>query len=169
MLDGPGALEGRQAGARPQIDAVLAVQAGVDRADLGPEHALERHLGLLHHCHLETRLSQRRGDLGADPAGTDDDRRGARRHALPDRLGVVEVAQVQDPVEVGPRHVEASGLGAGRQQKPVEPDLLPSVDDDLAGTHVDRGDGGGRSQLDVVRGVEALLVHVEYPARGLAL
>ena len=42
-------------GAEPEVDAVLAVQVGEDRRDLGAEHPQQRQLERLHHGHLGAR------------------------------------------------------------------------------------------------------------------
>ena len=55
------------------LDAVVEVDVAVDRADLGPEHALERHRVRRDDGDVEAALAGGGGDLGADPAGADDD------------------------------------------------------------------------------------------------
>ena len=65
------------------------------------------------------RVAGGRGDLEADPAGADDDDAGALAEARLERLGLLHLAQVEHPVEVGARHVEGAGRGAGRDEQPL--------------------------------------------------
>ena len=65
--------EGLQAGAGEQLDAVVAVDLGVEAADLAAEDVLERDLGAFDDRDLASDLARGGGDLGADPAGSDDD------------------------------------------------------------------------------------------------
>ena len=69
--------------------AVVGVDVAVDGADLGAQHALERDRGRLDDGDLEAALAGRGGDLGADPAGPDDDDRAAAVQPLAQRVGVV--------------------------------------------------------------------------------
>ena len=56
---------------------------------------------------LEAALARRGGDLGADPAGADDDDRAAAIQAIAQRVGVLDAAQVQHAVELGARGSKA--------------------------------------------------------------
>ena len=66
------------------------MDVAVDRADLGAEHALQRHRGRRDQGDLETSLACGRGDLGADPARADDDER-RRRPGAAQRIAVASV------------------------------------------------------------------------------
>jgi hypothetical protein len=83
---------------------VIGVDVAVDGADLLAEHALQRYRCRLDDGHVEAALAGRRGNLGADPAGSHDDYRAAAVEALAQRVGVSDAAQVEDPFELGARH-----------------------------------------------------------------
>ena len=107
------------AGLHPHLDPVVAVEVEVDRAHLGPEHALERHRLGRDEGDVHAALAGGGGDLGSDPAGADDDEPAAGVEALADRVAVGERPQEMDAVEVRAGEAQAARLGAGRQQQPV--------------------------------------------------
>ena len=90
--------------------------------------------------------------------------------ALADRVGLSTRAQVEDALEVGARESQPAGLGAGREQQPVEGQPLAAVQRDLA----DRRRRWSprrvaEPQLDLVLVVERrVVVHVDLLALGLA-
>ena len=137
-LDPAVALEGRHAGLHPQVDAVVAMQVAVDRADLVPEHALERHRLGRDDGDVQAALPGRGGDLRPDPAGADDDQPAARVEALAQRVAVGERPQQWTPVEVGAGEVQPPRLGAGGQQQPVVAEPLAAVQRELPGARVER-------------------------------
>ena len=77
---------------------------------------------------VEAALPGRRGDLGADPAGADDDDRAAAVEPLAQRVGVLDAAQVEHAVERFARDREAARLGAGAEQQPVVAQPLAVVE-----------------------------------------
>ena len=122
-LHGALALERFDAGAEQQLDAVVAVQVAVDGADLGAEHALQRHRHRVDHRHVGAALARGGGELGADPAGADHDHPAVGVEALAQGVAVGERAQVVDAVEVGAGDRDPARLGPGRQQQPVVAEL----------------------------------------------
>jgi hypothetical protein len=83
-------------------------------------------------------------------------------------VGVAAAAQVVDAVQVLSGHGEAARGGPGGQQQPVVGDALARGQLQPAAGRIDRADRGGGAELDVVGGVEPLLVHVQAVAVGLA-
>jgi hypothetical protein len=85
-----------------------------------------------------------------------------------ERLGVAAGAQVVDALQVVSGQRQAARGSAGGQQQPVVGDALARGELDLALGDVDGADRGGGAELDVVGGVEPVLVHVEAVGVGLA-
>ena len=85
--------------------------------DLLPHDAEQRRGLRLDDGDRAARVTGGRGDLEADPAGADDDDAGALAEARLERLGLLHLAQVEHPVEVGARHVEGAGGRAGREEQ----------------------------------------------------
>ena len=75
------ALDGLDARAQVQLDAVLGVHVAIEGAELAAEHALQRHRLRLHQGHLHAALARRGGDLAADPARRRRPRAARRRRA----------------------------------------------------------------------------------------
>ena len=105
--------------AEQHLHAVVGVDVAVDPADLVAEHALQRDTQRIEHGHLEAPLSRRSGDLGADPPGADDDDVAAAVQPLAQRVGVLDAAQIQDPVKFAAGDLETSRLSACGKQQPV--------------------------------------------------
>ena len=64
-------------------------------------------------------------------------------------------AQVVHALELGAGQVEASRLGARREQRGIEPDALAALEHDLAGARLDRGDRHAEAQLDLLVAIAA--------------
>ena len=154
-LDGTVALERGDAGFQEELDAVLAVEVAVDRADLEPEHALERHRLRRDDGHVHAALTSRGGDLGPDPAGADDDEPAAGLQTRPQRVAVGERAQEVHAVELRAGDAQRPRLRAGGQQQPVVGEPLAAVELELAARGVEAGRRHAGAQFDVVLGVEA--------------
>jgi hypothetical protein len=91
--------------------AALGVDVAVDAAHLAPEHALQRHCGRGDDRDLQSALPRRRRDLRADPPCADHNHRAAAVEPLPERIGVLDGAQVQHAVELAAWDREAARLG----------------------------------------------------------
>ena len=115
----PVALEGLDAGAEQHPHAVVGVDVAVDRAQLGPQHALQRHRRRLDDGDLQAALARGRRDLGADPARADHDDRAAAVQPLAQDVRVLDAAQVEHAVQIGAGDREPPRLGAGGEQQPV--------------------------------------------------
>jgi hypothetical protein len=111
---------------------------------------------------------RREAAAAADPAGPDHHDVLGADGGGGQGVGVMAAAQIVDAVQVRPGHREAARGGPGGQQQPVVADPLAGGELDVAAGRVDRADRGGAAQLDVVGGVEALVVQVEAVAVGLA-
>ena len=100
-LDAALALDRGDGDSRAHVHPVIAVDRGVERAQLGAERLLERIAERFDHRHRRAALATRRGDLRADEASAhhDDARPGFERVA--DRERVVECAQHEDAGELG--------------------------------------------------------------------
>ena len=72
-LCGAGAHDLGHLGGQVKVDAVLPVQVTVDASDLHSEDPFQRHGLRRHDRHLRAQLARGGGNLGADPAGADDD------------------------------------------------------------------------------------------------
>src|SRR5262249_62005806 len=86
-LDPARALERRHRIVQDHLDAVIAVQALDDTADLLAERAVERRLERLDRDDLEARLRERRRGLGADEAHAHDHRAAPPPDRLADARG----------------------------------------------------------------------------------
>ena len=115
---------------------------------------------------VEPALARRRGDLGADPAGADHDDRAAAVEPLAQRVGILDAAQVEHAVERFARDREAARLGAGGEQQPVVAQPLAVVERHLADRRVQAHGRAAEPQLDLVLGVEGLVVDVDLLAPG---
>jgi hypothetical protein len=166
-LDPSGALEGLKAGPGDELGPVIAVDVCVNLADPGPEDALEGDRALLDDGHLEPLLARRGGDLGPDPSRPDDHEAPTAGDALADPLGVAQLAEVEDALEIGAGHSQSPGRGAGGEEQSVVPEALTSGEHDLRGLRVDLFHRRRRAQLDVMLGVEVGVVDEELLALGL--
>ena len=80
---------------------------------------------LLHHDRAAlAQQRQRRGDLAGDVGAADQHHLLGVRHAVADRVGVAERAQVVDLLELAAADVQPAHVGAGGDQRLVELDLL---------------------------------------------
>ncbi len=147
---------------------MVGVDVAVDGADFAAEHALERDRHRVEDGDVEAALASGSGDLGADPAGADHDDPPAAVQPLAQRVGVLDAAQVEHAVELSAGNRKAPRLGSGSQQQPVVAEPLTVVERELARGRVQTDRGGAEAQVDVVRGVEALVVDVDLLAPGLA-
>ena len=133
------------------LDAVLFQHTLKEAADLPSEGALEGHV--LHHQDgaLHAKGSgQRRRHFAADVAPPDQHGPLGLLGVRPDRFGVAEGPQVVDAVERGTVGSQPADVGARRQQRRVELDLVlcGQRGDPLAG--VELHDARAREQLDVL-------------------
>src|SRR3954471_2831568 len=167
-LDAAGALEAGDADPGEQLDAVLAVEVGVDLAELGAQHALERQGRLLDERDVDAALPGGGGDFGTDPAAADDHCRAAAPQAGGDGVRVREVAQVVDAIELRAGDRQAPRLPARGEDEPVVGDPLAGGEPCLTNGGLDPVDGGGGPQLDLVVVVERLGVDASGIALGLA-
>ena len=162
------AVDGHDALVRHQPHAVMGVDVAEDRADLGPEHPLERHGGVGDERDLAAELADRRRDLGSDPAAPDHDDLRRRTRRVTEAVRIVERAQVPDPGEVATGDVEPRRLGSRRDDQPVEPHPSPAVQDDLVGRRVDRRDRRRPLQVDALLGVPRLRMDEDLVELALA-
>jgi hypothetical protein len=111
---------------------MIGVDVGVDPAELGPQHALEREGGLLQDRHVDSELAGGRGHLCPDPAGADHDRAcsGAKPCGKP--VGIGEIAEVVDAVEPRAGERQAPRPRPGRDQQPLVAEAFASGQLDLA-------------------------------------
>ena len=154
--------------AEPQVDAVLAVQAGEDPGGLGAEHAQQRELGRLQDGDLDAGRAGRGGGLQADPARADDRDPGRGLEGGLDLVAVRHPAEVEHAVGAGARHREAARRGAGGQQQPGVADAAAVGQRHLVRRAIDAGDGDTEAQLDAVGGVPRRRMDVDRLAFGLA-
>ena len=119
--------------------------------------------------HLQAALARRGGDLGADPAGADHDEPAAARPAARAARRSRRRAQVEHAVELAAGDAQPPRLGAGGQQQPV---VARAARRRRARARAapcrGRSTVRAEAQLDVVLGVEALVVDVDRLALGLA-
>ena len=146
---------------------MVGVDVAIDRADLGAEHALERDRERVDDGDVEAALSGGGRDLGADPAGADHDDRAAAVQPLTQKVGVLDGAQVQHAVERCAGDGKAARLGAGGEQQPVVAQPFAIVERHLADRCIEAHGGATEAELDVVGGVEALVVDVDLLAPDL--
>ena len=167
-LDDTVPLEGFDPGPQPHVDALLDVDVAIDAAHLAAQHPLQRDRVGGDNGDLQSALPRGGGDLGADPAGSDDDDRAAAVEPFAQHVRVIDGAQVVNAVELGAGDREPARFRAGGQQQLVVAQPLAVVERDLLQrrVHVDRR--AAEAQLDVVLGVEALVVDVDPLASGLA-
>src|SRR4051794_25396371 len=83
-------------------------------------------------------------------------------------VGVGEGAQVVHAVEVGAGCLQSAGRGAGGEQEAVVVDRFAVAKHDGVSIGLERDGGGVRAQLDVLVGVEPLVVDVDLVAVGVA-
>jgi hypothetical protein len=125
----------------PEVDPVLAVQAGEHGRDLRAENVQQRQFRRLQDRHVYARSAGGGRDLQADPPGTDDQHPGRPREGVPDPVAVRRLAQVQDTVGVRARQAQAARGGPGGEQQLVVPETVTAGQRHLAAVAVDRGDG----------------------------
>ena len=152
--------------AERQVDAVGGVDVAVDRADLGPEHALERDrppgatiVTSAPRCFADAATSQ-----PIQPAPMTTTR--PPRHEARAAVGIADGAQAGGRRQVRAVDGQPPRVGAGGEQKLVEPDPLAVVELDLgraSGERV-RPSCRVRSSMSCVV-VAALLVHPDRVAR----
>ena len=167
-LDPAVAAEGGDPGAEGEPDAVVGVQVAVDASDLGAEHPSQRDGVRADQGDVPAELAQGGGGLAADPAGPHHHNvlgpsRGGGEH-----VAVLAGAQVVDAGQVRPGQWQAARGGAGGQQEPLVADALARGQLQLVAGRGDRADRGRGAQLDLVVGVEPVLVHIQAVAVGLA-
>ena len=138
-LDARLAAERPQRGAGEQLDAVVAVDVGVQAADVATQNLLERDLGALDERDVASDLPRGGGHLRADPAGPDDRQAPRRPEPLPERVRVGEVTQREHALQAGAGDLHAARARAGRQQQTVIRQPLAVGERDLAGRRVDPG------------------------------
>ena len=81
---------------------------------------------------------------------------------------VIDAAEVEHAVQIGSGYREPARLGAGGEQQAVVAQPLAVVELELAACGVEGGGGMAEPQLDLLLGVEALLVDVQLLAPRLA-
>ncbi len=168
LLDSVGAEQLGDAGAQPQLHAVVGVQATEHLADLVAQDAVQRCRGGVDKDDVGAHLSGRGGDLRADPTGTDHRHATGGADGLTEPARIADRAEVVDAGEVRSGHVEMAGLGACRHDRGRERYVLAAVEEDVASVRVEGFDGASRPQLDVVCGIEALVVDTRRLRRGFA-
>ncbi len=147
---------------------MVGVHVAVEGAQLGPQHALERDRGRLDDGDLEAALARGGCYLGSDPAGPDDDDTAAVIHALAQRVGIPDATQVEDSVEVCSRYREPAWLGSRREQQAVVAQPLAVVEGQLPASGVEAHCRPAQEQIDLVLGIEVLVVHVHLVAPDFA-
>ncbi len=138
---------------------MVAVQVGEHLGDLRAQHPQQRKLRLLEDRHVGSRRPRGRRGLQPDPPAADHHDPGVRGEGVLDPGVVVEGAQVQHGVEVGPGHGQPARGAAGRQQEAVVAEPSTVVGHHLVRVAVQRPDRGPQPQVDLVLGVPAVLVH----------
>ena len=168
VLDGVGAAQLGDSGPQPQLHAVVGVQAAEHLTDLVAQDAVQGRRGGVDEDDLGAHLSSGRGDLRADPTGSNHRHAtgGANGVAEPDRIA--DRAEVVDAGEIGSGDVEVARLGAGRHDSGRERQVLVAVEEEVASVGVEGFDGASRQQLDVVGRIEALVVDACRLRRDLA-
>jgi hypothetical protein len=137
-----------------ELDLVLPVDLRQHTPHLLAKDTLQRHAPRRHHRHLNTELPERGRDLGADEAHADNDRLPPGEGLRADPVGVVDAAEVIDPLEVEAGDRRAAVPGPGREQQLVVGQALtaPELDDPLG--WVDAHGAGAQSGLDLSLGIE---------------
>ena len=98
---------------------MLGVDVAVDGAHLAAEHALQRDRVRVDDGDVKAALPRRGGELGADPAGADDDDRAAALEPFAQCVGVADAAQVVHAIQRRRPARETARLGPGGEQQPV--------------------------------------------------
>ena len=147
---------------------MVAVQIGEHGRDVVTEYAQQRQVGVLDDGDGDATLPRGRGDLEADPAGTDNDHPRAIDQLCGDPVAVGQRPQVQHAVQIGTGNIQEPRRRAGGQQQRVVADPLSVRHFDLSGGPVDRSHRGARAQVDVVFGVPAGIVHEHRVPIGLS-
>ncbi len=131
-----------------KVDAVLFMQRADEIAHLGAEHTLHRPLLGRNHMHLQLARPQGGRDFEANEAGADHQRalRAARR--LDDGAAVGNGAQGVHVRLVRARNLQFDRLGAGREQQPVERQLVAIAERDGARLRIDRCNVGVEPEID---------------------
>ena len=139
------ALERLDADAEADVDAVVAVQVGGQRPQVGAQDPLQGHGQGLDHGDLEAPLAAGGGHLGADEAGADHDHpaRGGVEVG-PDGQAVVERAQHVDPGQAAAAG-QVAGRRAGGDDQAVEGDGAPVGQGQTAVAQVQAGGPAARA------------------------
>ena len=106
------------------------------------------------HLYLDTPSPEGGGDLQADEARAQDDRRFGAVSALDDGAAVGERPQREHVRLVHTGYREPHGLGPGRDEEAVEREGPPLRVNDLLGIDVDARDRRAQMQIDAVVVVE---------------
>src|SRR5262245_16789232 len=104
---------------------------------------------------LEIPSSQRGRGLEPDEAGADHHGTLGALRGVDDRAAVGERAEGMYVRAIGARHIQADGLGAGREQQHVVLERLAAVRLELLALRVDPR-GAAADDVDLVLGVEVL-------------
>jgi hypothetical protein len=102
------------------------------------------------------------------PIQPDDDGCAPAVHPLVKEVRVVDAAQVQHSVELGARNSQPARLGASGEQQSVVAQHFAVVESHLPARGVQANRSGAEPHLDVVLGVEPLVVDVDLLAADLA-
>ena len=153
-----GPVEARHPDTGAQVDPTLSVEPRIDGADLLTQGVPERCRRDLEHRDGAATLACRRGDLGADEPGSDDDEGTVNLELILSRQGVVERTEVVNAFEVVPGDVQSTGCSTGGEQQLVGDQARTGVEDHLPLGGSDAGDMRSEHELDLVGVVEALLI-----------
>jgi hypothetical protein len=167
-LHGGRALERLDPGAEQHPDAVVQMDVAIHRADLATEHAFQRDVVGIDHRDVHAALPSRRRDLGTDPTRTDDDHRAALAQPRSKRIGVGNGAQIEHALERCAGDRQATRLRAGGDQQSVVPQPCAVGERELPGPGIQPRRSETQSELDLVLGVEGLVVHIDRAAPGVA-
>ena len=129
-LDAAVALERRDGGAGHHLDVVARVLGREECRNRRRHHTVHHPLQGLDHGDGAAELAQAGGDLQADVAAADDDGGQARSDGGPDAIRIREGAQIQHARQIGARHAQSPGTGAGadRQRVVVDPPAVRADD-----------------------------------------
>ena len=135
-------------GAQPHVDAPAAMHVEQPGGEFGRERPPAKPVERFHHRDLGAQHAGRGGDFEADPAAADDDQLRPLAEILPDRLAVVDAAQIVDPVELRPLDGEPADPAAGGDQQLAVRDAAAIRQRDRPGRTVDRGRRHAGPELD---------------------
>jgi hypothetical protein len=119
---------------------------------------LQRGLHRVDHGDVDAAGAGRGGDLAADPAGTDDRQVLHVPQPVGEVAAVVQRPECDHASELTLAERQSPWTGVGREEQPVERQLLAVARPDRPGVAIERHDGVAGDHLDVVIGVKVRVV-----------